>query len=68
MATSCTWELLHTRAEVFPWWAASGPQRGGERDAALQRAPQAGDSHLGTRGLAPYFAIDFSALHQESMG
>lgn len=68
MATSCTWELLYTRAEVFPWWAASGPQRSGERDAELQRAPQAGDCHQGTLGLAPYFAIDFSALHQESMG
>lgn len=47
MATSRARELLHTRPEVFPWWAASGPQRCGERDAALQRAPQAGDCSPG---------------------
>lgn len=60
MATSRARELSHTRPEVVPWWAASGPQSCGERDAALQRAPQAGDCSPGTLGLAPNFAVGFA--------
>lgn len=59
MATSCTRELLYTRAGVFPWWAASRPWHCGERAAAFQKAPSLGNAD---KTSAPDFALDFSCF------
>lgn len=59
MATSRARELLYTRAEVFPWWAASGPSAAGSGMLRSKGPPQAGDCSRGTLGLAPNPAVSF---------
>lgn len=65
MATSCTRELLYTRAGVFPWWAASRPWHCGERAAAFQKAPSLGNAD---KTSAPDFALDFSCFAPKNQG